>query len=309
MPPHARTLAPLQQVERITVSHAAGEELNRHYHWLTREYTLALTCGHTQVRARLALGDPAPELLDPPLPKRVRCPDCPPAPSRGRGPKPRPTPRFDPVVGALVSALCRAMPAQQDPLLEWVERYGRWIEADTRRHRAYGAMALTAIENYLADTTHPQASAVHAAVATWTTEPTSQHRAEIRRASQRLYNTQHRHGDWYAHRGILTAAKITSPAPHNREAIVEAPTWDNPTRSHYYNQLRTLRVRHDAARTAETDALVALDGHGVDHHSQIAEQLAAELRRTSHTQQPVLGPQHHALAQAMLAAYQDTAAP
>src|SRR5690349_18638834 len=90
-----RITAPLRRVDNITVSEQGGQALNPHYFWMTWEYSLNLGCGHTQVRARCAFsGDPAPAKLKPPLPTRVRCADCPPAPSRGKPRQPRPDPVF-----------------------------------------------------------------------------------------------------------------------------------------------------------------------------------------------------------------------
>src|SRR5262249_19640050 len=163
----------------------------------------------------------------PPLPKNVRCSGCRPVPSRGRARRRKPDPVFDPVVGNLVAAMCRADPSRQDTLLRWVDRYGRYVPDEARRGRAYAAVALRVIGTYLPDTTNPHARAVRAAVARWSEEPTGENRVEIRRATRRLYGAQHRDGDWYAHRGIIEGSKITSPFPHNVRGALNSPTWDN----------------------------------------------------------------------------------
>lgn len=308
--PHAssrteeRRTAPLRHVERVAVSEESGTALNPNYFWLTREYSLTLECGHVQVRARCAFEGSAPEKLNPPLPQRVRCANCPSVPSRGRSRNRKPDPVFDPVVGNLVGAMCKGAPERQDSLLEWVDRYGRYVADEVQRDRAYAAVTLTVIDAYLPDTRNAHAHGVRAAVQRWSEDPTEENRDEIRRASRRLYDAQLRDGDWYAHRGIIEAVKITSPRPHNIQAVLECPTWDNATRSMFYNKLWALRNKHDEARTREEIALREDDGDGVRHHNNVADVLRDELIDACDGDRPVLGEQHVELAASMLSAYQ-----
>lgn len=298
-----RATAPLRRVERVAVSEESGKALNPNYFWLTWEYTLSLGCGHVQVRARCAFEfDPAPEKLNPPLPKRVRCADCSPVPSSGRPRKRKRDPVFDPVVGKLVGAMCKATPALEDSLLEWVDRYGRYVPDEAQRSCAYGSIAVSVIDTYLRDTRNSHALAVRAAVVRWSEEPTAENRAAVRRASRRLYQAQHRDGAWYAHRGIIDAAKITSPFPHNVDGVLNCPTWDNATRSGFYNRLWAIRREHDVARAREAAAFLADDGDGVRHHNNEADAVRDKLTQVS---QPVLGEQHMELAASMLSAYQE----
>lgn len=303
---HTTTTAPLRRVDAITVSDEHGTALNPNYFWLTWEYTLSLECGHTQVRARCAYNfDPAPDKLDPPLPKRIRCTACSPIPSRSRPRKHKPDPVFDPVVGNLVAAMCKAAPDQQDSLLEWVDRHGRYVPDEARRHRSYAAMALRAIDTYLPDTRNAHASAIRTAVARWADTPTDENRAEVRRAARRLYNAQRRDGDWYAHRGIIDAAKLASPHPHNVAGVVSCPTWDHATRSDFYNKLWAIRHEYDEVRDAETSAFLDDDGDSVRVNNAIAEDLTEEISQTASDHWPTLGQQHLELAASLLTAYQD----
>lgn len=305
-------IAPLRRVTSIAVSEESGEALNPHYFWLTWEYTLRLDCGHTQVRARCAYSqDPAPEKLTPPLPECVRCADCPPKTSRNyRHQKVTPAPVFDPVMGALVAAMCKAAPDLQYTLIEWAANHGRYVPDEVQRCRAYGAVALLVIDTYLPGTQNPRAAEVRDAVQRWSDAPTADNRALARRATLRLYKSQRRDGDWYAHRGIIAAAKLTSPPPHNVHGVLECPTFDNVTRSVFYSGLWGLRHEHDEAAglakaaRALTAVSDAAEVHA-DYHSERAAAMAAELNRAIQAGEPTLGEQHMDLAQAMLAAYQD----
>lgn len=305
-------ISPLRRVANVTVSEKAGEALNPHYFWLTWEYTLRLDCGHTQVRARCVYdGSPAPEDLNPPLPGRVRCGDCPPVVPRPnfRHQKVKPAPVFDPVMGALVAAMCKAAPDRQDTLLGWVATHGRYVADEALRARAYGAMALVLIDTYLPATDNPHAFEVRDAVRRWAEAPTTENRAEARRATLRLYKSQHRDGDWYAHRGIIAAAKLTSTHPHNIHGALEAPTWDSTTRSVFYAGLWALRHEHDEsaglAKAARALAVVsdAAEVHA-DHHRERAAAMADDLDRAVQAGEPTLAEQHMDLAFSMLAAYQ-----
>lgn len=302
--------APLRRVVEVTASEESGTALNSHYFWMTWEYSLRLDCGHTQVRARCAYsGDPAPDKLDPALPQHVRCADCPPNTSRRyRHQKVKPAPVFDPVMGALVAAMCKAAPDLQFTLIEWAANHGRYVTNEAQRCRAYGAVALTVIDTYLPATDNRHAPAVREAVQRWSETPTAANLVEVRRAAHRLYNSQHRDGDWYAHRGILAAAKITSPAPHNIHGVLDCPTWDSTTRSVFYAGQRALRHEHDDAAERGLTALVGGDEAGIREHGEVAAALRNELARVTQAGEPTLGEQHVPLAQAMLAAYQDAIA-
>jgi hypothetical protein len=298
-------IAPLRAVADVAVSEVSGTALNSRYFWLTWEYTLTLVCGHAQVRARCVYdGDPSPAKLRPALPARVRCTHCPPIRAIGKPRAPKPHPVFDPVVGALVAALCTAVPERQDEFLDWVDQHGRHMIELAARDRAYGAMALTVIDSYLPDTRNPHAAGVREAVARWAAEPTQAHRRQVRAAARRLYGAQRRDGDWYAHRGIIDATTLTSPAPHNIRAALTCPTWDNTTRSRFYNQMWALRGVHDAARGAATAAFLNGDTDGERGYTALAAVLRQETEQLARTDRPVLGAQHLDLATAMLATYQ-----
>lgn len=302
-----KSIAPLRRVEHVAVSATSGEDLNPHYFWLTWEYSLWLECGHVQVRARCVFKrDPAPEKLQPPLPRRVRCAECPPVTSKGRARSRRPDPTFDPVMGNLVAALCQTVPAQRDSLLDWLNRHGRYVPDAQRRDRAYGAVALAVIDTYLPDTRNPHAPAVRDAVQRWTTDPGAEQRTQVRRATRRLYDSQDRDGDWFAHRGVIDAAKICSPHPHNIEGALCSPTWDNKTRSEFFNKLWSIRHEVDLNREGETGAVLDDNPVMVQIYSQVAESLGEKLRAVSDAEQPVLGEQHLALAISMLSAYQES---
>src|SRR5699024_1073387 len=117
-----------------------------------------------------------------------------------------------------------------DPLLEWIHRHGRYEPDETRRHRAYAAVARVIVDTYLPDTDNERATEVRTALEQWHQQPGEQTRTSVRTAAQRLYNAQQRDGSWDAHRGILQAAKLAAPHPHNVDAVTEAPTWDTDTR-------------------------------------------------------------------------------
>lgn len=299
--------APLRTVQKITVSTESGKALNPNYFWLTWEYSLELDCGHVQVRARCAYDfDPAPEKLTPALPARVRCSKCAAVPVQRRRPPTRrkPDPQFDPLVGHLVAAMRTAVPDREDDLLDWVTRFGRWVPDEARRARGYAAMSMVAIDAYLPDTRNRRAAAVRAAVATWSAEPSRDNRVAVSRAARRLYDSQERDGDWFAHRGVIDAAKIVSPAPHNIRGVLACPTWDAATRNTHYGRMWELRNGHDAARAEETAAFLDDDGDAVRRHNDTAQALAAELTAAVESGGPMFGEQHIPLADAMLAAYQ-----
>lgn len=126
----------------------------------------------------------------------------------------------------------------------------------------------------------------------------------MRRQCQRLYGSQHRYGNWFAHRGIITAARITAPYPHNVRAALQAPTWDHTTRSGFYNQLGAIRRAYDEQRTAEWAAFVDGDADGVHHHSGAAELLISQANQLHDQSQPALGIQHRQIVMTMITTYQ-----
>jgi hypothetical protein len=165
-------------------------------------------------------------------------------------------------------------------------------------------MSLVAIDAYLPDTRNRHAAAVRAAVRAWSANPSRDNRVAVSKAARRLYDSQFSHGERFAHRGIIDAAKVVSPAPHNVRGVLDCPTWDATTRSAHYGQLWALRNGHDAARADEVKAFLADDGDGVRHHNDTAQALAAELTAAVDFGGPMFGEQHMPLAEAMLAAYE-----
>lgn len=318
-----RITAPLRHIENVTVSKESGTALNPHYFWLTWEYTMHLECGHAQVRTRCCYPskcgkiDPAPANLKPPLPERVRCADCTPVLSSGTPRQPKPAPVFDPVTGGLVAALCKTAPALQDFLLAWADRFGRYAPDKVQRSRAYGAVALAVIDVYARDTLNPHAQRVRAAVERWSADSAAGNQTAVRQAARRLYDTQNRDGSWYAHRGIIDAAKLTSPHPHNIRGALACPTWDTATRSAFYGKLRAIRAEADDAQfKGEIAALVALKlGQNPDseyarlfednarRHFGEVDTLRTEADRVIQADWPVPGEQHVDLVLSMLSAY------
>lgn len=302
---HRATVSPLCRVNEINVSEQSGTELNPHYLWLTREYTLHLACGHYQVRARFP-GETStdPQYLDPPLPRRVRCGSCAPVPSRGTGRKTaKAAPAFDPVMAALVTDMCRAQPERQDQLLDWIRYHGRYEIDETRRHRAYAAVARVVVDTYLPDTENERAEEVRAELEQWHNNPCAQTRAAVRTAAQRLYNTQLRDGKWFSHRGIISAAKLASPHPHNATAVTESPTWDSETRDAWAESLWHARASHDLHRDHEERAFRDGDTDDVAEHALVADEAARELDTMVRHHQPRIESRHLALCHAMLTAY------
>jgi hypothetical protein len=209
------------------------------------------------------------------------------------------------MAGGLISAMCQGIPDRQDDLLDWATRHGRYVADPLRRARAYGALACVALDAYLPDTLHPAATAVRSAVEVWASDPSAENRAQVRRKVRRLYRSQHsKDGSWYAHRGIIDAAGIASPYPHNVRAVVKSPTWDSVTRAEFYARLWDLRDRFDSSQ-ARTVLSLLIGEHELAHrHATDAQALQAELSTAFRTRQPVIGPQHADLASAMLTAYQ-----
>lgn len=183
-----KPVAPLRSVQSVSVSEQYGSALNPHYFWHTWQFTLALDCGHTQVRARYGHGSadaPSPESLRPPLPKKVRCKQCPPQRARTTGD----VPKFDRLVAALVASMCLAVPSERSALLSWAATNAGHIGDDAVRARARGALALVGIDTLLAAGGQQKiASRVRSAVARWSEDPTDDRRDEVRRAARQLSN-------------------------------------------------------------------------------------------------------------------------
>lgn len=295
------SLAPLRRVQQVTASCEAGTELNPHYMWCTREFTLELDCGHGQVRARLR----GPGEESPQFPQRVRCRDCPPvaARRRSRAGRRRPAPQFDPVVAALITDMLQAAPDREDEFLEFIRHHGGYEPEPARRQRAYAAMARVVVEDYLPSTDNERAHAVHAALQQWHEQPTEPARTAVRRAAQRLYNSQLRDGQWFAHRGILDAAKLASPHPHNVAAVTEAPTWDTETRSEWQADLWAARAWHDLQRGAEELAVREGEHDVVAECAVEADDAARLLTELVENHQPRITRAHLGLCLAMLTAY------
>lgn len=295
------SLAPLRRVQQVTASQQAGTELNPHYMWCTREFTLSLDCGHGQVRARLQV----PGEGDPQFPQRVRCRDCPPSAARPRSRtvRHRPAPRFDPVASALITDMLQAAPDRQDEFLDWVRRHGHYEPDATRRQRGYAAMARAACDAYLPSTDNERAHAVRTAIEHWHEQPGEHARAGVRRAAKRLYSTQRRDGVWFAHRGILEAAKLASPHPNNVEAVVEAPTWGFETRSEWQAGLWSMRLWHKLQRGAEEIAVREDAADVVAECAAEADDTAELLTELVEGHQPRIDRTHLGLCLAMLTAY------
>jgi hypothetical protein len=284
-----------------------GASLGSHLFWLARRFTMTLECGHDQRRIRCAFDFSNPERLDPPLPARVRCSECPATPSRGGGPKPKKPPVYDPMIAALVTAMHKVDP-RQESLLDWIQIYGRYVADDAWRARAYAAMACRAIDEYLPLTGNPAADGVRAAIAAWSADPSVELRAVVRTATRRLYGSQRSGGDWCAHRGIISAATIISPAPHNIAGILDCLTWDFGTRATYYCRLWDLRFQHDAVRKHEAEAFLADDPETISAANARAQAIMAEAAVVMRETWPTLDNKHLGLATELLAAYEGVVA-
>lgn len=214
-----KPVAPLRSVHSVSVSEQHGTALNPHYFWHTWEFTLALDCGHTQVRARYGQGSadaPSPETLRPPLPKKVRCKQCPPQRTRTTGD----VPKFDRLVAGLVASMCLAVPSERSALLSWAATNAGHIADDAIRARARGALALVGIDTLLAAGGQEKiGSRVRSAVARWAEDPTDDRRDEVRRAARQLSSNIRGGGEGLLDEGIARAAFVVSPFPHDARGV------------------------------------------------------------------------------------------
>ncbi|SLH38278.1 17 kDa surface antigen family protein [Mycobacteroides abscessus subsp. massiliense] len=283
-----KPLRPLRSVSSIAVSEKRGQDLNPHYFWLTWEYTLTLDCGHTQIRARmgdLGADSPKPETLRPPLPKKVRCKDCPPQ----RCPPQSAEPKFDQLLAALIAALCQAIPSERSALLSWAAAHAGHINDDTIRARAHGALALVGVDALLAaGAQHKIGSRVRAALAQWADDPIDDHRDEVRRAARHLADHVGR-GEPLLDGAIVQSASVLSPFPHNARGIF------------------TCITALGADAPAGTESFAGLLA-GVEKLTAAQEDSVwGELRQTLGDDLPELDESHGSLVAAMLAAHIQTA--
>lgn len=264
-----REIWPLRRVGHVEASQKRGKDLNPHYFWLAREFSLHLECGHVDVRVKNVTAMRSATTtagIIASFPQRVRCSQCPPKTVSTRPAPHQPDPPFDPIAGALAATAMRLVPDRQDDLLAWVARYGRWLSDESQRSRAHGAVALHLIDTYTPTAESfdlnpsragwPQAHAVREAVARWAHDPTGANRTAVQRAARRAYdgqNTRRLDNNWIARRGIIAAAKVSSKTPHNVEGILEAITWDHQTRTSFYDQLWDLRHELDRVRATEVE--------------------------------------------------------
>ena len=214
-----KPVAPLRSVRSVSVSEKCGSALNPHYFWHTWEFTLALDCGHTQVRARYgqdSVDAPSPESLRPPLPKTVRCKQCPSQRSRAT----QHEPKFDRLVAALVASMCLAVPSERSALLSWAATNAGHIADDAVRARARGVLALVGIDAVLAAGGREKiGSRVRSAVARWAEDPTGDRRDEVRRAARQLSSNITGGGEGLLGEGIVQAAFVVSPFPYDARGV------------------------------------------------------------------------------------------
>lgn len=315
-----RLVRPLRAVESVTLTSERAADLGPHQFWLARRYVLSLECGHQQSRIRNAFDGPDPALLQPPLPKKVRCESCPSAPTRSRPAPPRNAPTFDPLAVGLFRAMVQADPSQEDDALHWVCTCRHL--AEPREHAAvYGAVGLALFDRYLVDDDHrgtaEPVAALRRALVRWADDPSADTRAALSVARRRLYDHQHRVGlTWTSVRGILEAANAAaSPPTLAVNGILRGITWDRVTREPLHSRAHLARWWLDAVAHSITDP--TLERHGPGTHGAVADpgsvraQRQAELRRAdielrqalSGLKNVPVGPQHVPVLASLIAAY------
>lgn len=279
-----KPVAPLRSVQSVSVSEKCGSALNPHYFWHTWEFTLALDCGHTQVRARYghdSVDAPSPESLRPPLPKKVRCKQCPSQRSRATEREPK----FDRLVAALVASMCLAVPSERSALLSWAATNAGHIGNDAVRARARGALALVGIDALLtAGAREKIGSRVRSAVARWADDPTDDRRDDVRRAARQLSSNIRGGGEGLIDEGIVQAAFVVSPFPHDARGVfgcvaaigAGVPMQSGTLRGLLANGGKLTAAEEDSVwgelREALGDDFVRLDE---SHAPQVAAMLAA----------------------------------
>lgn len=255
-------VAPLQTIASITPTGRVGTEISPHHFWLDREYHVALECGHHYLEVRGdtgGLADAGYRVRR--ITGRTRCKQCPPVPSKGRARPPAAPPIYDPLVAALVAAAVRvATDDLGDGLLQWVVTHGRYVADDARRERAYRAIVLEIVDLYVG-TSHPEdGPCLREAVQAWVMDPSTQNLCQARKYARRLYGRQHRGGSMYSNRGILGACAAMN-ARGRVSRILEAITWDAPTRDQFYWRMAINRIGLEAATAIGTpEQLAAAQG-------------------------------------------------
>lgn len=291
-----RDVFPLRQVNDIDVSEKMGTELNPHYFWKTREYTLTLDCGHSEVRTSCNFEHLEVREL---MPKKVRCKKCEPKVVLVRK---KMNPKYDHVASALAGAILDiGDEGERDKALDWVADNGRWIEDDTQRARTYGRIALSVFDVMMTDRTVKHSDSLRSAVIEWMNDPTDDTKEAVRKVSRRLYSAQHAPGnDWFAARALVCLGRITSMGKHSSSGIIEALTWDNESREDFYKHLFQARHKLDVSDQSSIRSLTISDD--VEERSRVFESAVQkresalkEMNRIWDEEYPSVGQHHLAL--------------
>lgn len=309
MDSNTRQIHPLRTVKAITVSKEMGKDLgHRSYFWLSRRYTMTLDCGHEQSRVSSNFHHLPPEKL---MPKKVRCTTCPTVSVPQSAPKA--PPKYDHLASTLAGSILGASSEPQDEnrTLSWVLEHGPWIDDPQVRAATYGAVALYTFDTMLDHKTVKHSTALRAAITTWANNPTADTKAEVRKATRRLYNTQNDKGnDWYTARALICLGRIASLGTQSAKGIVEALTWDKTSREGFYERLweaRHLMDHHSAI--AYRAAGLNIDPDERERYmaqtAQDALDAKAELSRIWHDEYPKVGSHHLPLLLRLLDIYSE----
>jgi len=195
--------------------------------------------------------------VNPVLPDRLRCSECDPVHSTGKGPVEKATPHYDALALYLARLIMRGSGLDLNTTAaRFVLINGAPFKDEGERARIYGAVGCSLIDCFADGAHERRVQSVRTALRDWSIHPNAQTRGMLRRKVRTLYSAQHRADcSWYTARGVIGAAKIASPPEAATRAVSESLSYlDRIGRDNLHQSLRSMRRTFDSATISFEDS-------------------------------------------------------